>query len=439
MSNRSQIESDEALARRIQEEELRAQAPHGIDGDMPGWAASLGLNAASSVASSVASNVNPTPRTPPTQPPLSADPFGIPFARGGPDYTTERMVSDIFRAMGRPTGPMNEPLPPMRDAMTGLHNLGDFPGRPHTLAGMRDPGITPTPRREDSRNSARNDPRNGARRDRRRQERPGLGAGLFGPMLEVLENAGRGATFSGATFTMGPDGAVRMETRSGGMGGQTNAGGGDGTGNNSGGTEGMGGTNGDGGQGGNRGTGNDGGGGNGGMGPEMGGMNAARDMMNMLFPGMRGGGNTMGVFEGDFTELFRSVFPDMGQGGGETYEDLINLMERMGGSVNRGASDGEIGNLPTNQFKRKTSNEDTECVGRKTGSDGAGPSSADAGASAGREAEEEKCAICLVEYEDGESVKRLPCTHSFHTECVDRWLKVNRICPLCTQSIRGSE
>ncbi|KAL3651011.1 hypothetical protein CASFOL_007414 [Castilleja foliolosa] len=33
-----------------------------------------------------------------------------------------------------------------------------------------------------------------------------------------------------------------------------------------------------------------------------------------------------------------------------------------------------------------------------------------------------QCYICLVEYDDGESVRILPCQHEFHKACVDKWL-----------------
>ncbi|KAL8156749.1 hypothetical protein AgCh_001741 [Apium graveolens] len=43
-----------------------------------------------------------------------------------------------------------------------------------------------------------------------------------------------------------------------------------------------------------------------------------------------------------------------------------------------------------------------------------------------------QCYICLVEYEEGDSVRILPCHHEFHKTCVDKWLKeIHRICPLC--------
>ncbi|XP_020298970.1 uncharacterized protein LOC109863174 isoform X2 [Pseudomyrmex gracilis] len=47
----------------------------------------------------------------------------------------------------------------------------------------------------------------------------------------------------------------------------------------------------------------------------------------------------------------------------------------------------------------------------------------------------EKCTICLSEFEDCESVRRLPCMHLFHIDCVDRWLCTNKRCPICRVDI----
>ncbi|XP_029158212.1 uncharacterized protein LOC114930568 [Nylanderia fulva] len=47
----------------------------------------------------------------------------------------------------------------------------------------------------------------------------------------------------------------------------------------------------------------------------------------------------------------------------------------------------------------------------------------------------EKCTICLSEFEDCENVRRLPCMHLFHIDCVDRWLCTNKRCPICRVDI----
>uniref|UniRef100_A0A0K2UHB5 RING-type E3 ubiquitin transferase n=1 Tax=Lepeophtheirus salmonis TaxID=72036 RepID=A0A0K2UHB5_LEPSM len=47
----------------------------------------------------------------------------------------------------------------------------------------------------------------------------------------------------------------------------------------------------------------------------------------------------------------------------------------------------------------------------------------------------DKCTICLCEFEEEEDVRRLPCMHLFHVFCVDRWLGLNKRCPICRVDI----
>ncbi|CAM8890997.1 unnamed protein product [Rhodiola kirilowii] len=48
-----------------------------------------------------------------------------------------------------------------------------------------------------------------------------------------------------------------------------------------------------------------------------------------------------------------------------------------------------------------------------------------------RSANEEKCAICLEEFEPREDVSVTPCSHMFHEECIVPWVKSNGQCPVC--------
>ncbi|KAJ1921905.1 hypothetical protein H4219_000251 [Mycoemilia scoparia] len=53
------------------------------------------------------------------------------------------------------------------------------------------------------------------------------------------------------------------------------------------------------------------------------------------------------------------------------------------------------------------------------------------------EAEDTTCPICLSDYEEREILRLLPCSHAFHQDCVDRWLHLNRLCPLCKADIKA--
>lgn len=51
------------------------------------------------------------------------------------------------------------------------------------------------------------------------------------------------------------------------------------------------------------------------------------------------------------------------------------------------------------------------------------------------DAQDAVCAICLCDYEDDEELRKMACTHYFHKECVDEWLRLHKNCPLCKRDI----
>ncbi|KAJ2806907.1 hypothetical protein H4R20_001507 [Coemansia guatemalensis] len=54
-----------------------------------------------------------------------------------------------------------------------------------------------------------------------------------------------------------------------------------------------------------------------------------------------------------------------------------------------------------------------------------------------RDPEDNVCAICLCEYDDGDILRLLRCNHHMHQGCVDEWLHINQSCPLCKQTLTG--
>ncbi|KAJ1688471.1 hypothetical protein LUZ63_019861 [Rhynchospora breviuscula] len=80
-------------------------------------------------------------------------------------------------------------------------------------------------------------------------------------------------------------------------------------------------------------------------------------------------------------------------------------------SLERGASDEQLSELPQWRFKgtNKSSN---------------------------RRDENSECCICLAKYKERDELRQLPCSHVFHQQCVDRWLRIISSCPLCKQELK---
>ncbi|CAN1291041.1 Probable E3 ubiquitin-protein ligase ATL44 [Linum perenne] len=47
-----------------------------------------------------------------------------------------------------------------------------------------------------------------------------------------------------------------------------------------------------------------------------------------------------------------------------------------------------------------------------------------------------ECAICLEDYNVGDSCRIMPsCSHMFHLHCIDNWLRLKISCPICRRCI----
>ncbi|XP_042478758.1 RING-H2 finger protein ATL73-like [Macadamia integrifolia] len=50
------------------------------------------------------------------------------------------------------------------------------------------------------------------------------------------------------------------------------------------------------------------------------------------------------------------------------------------------------------------------------------------------------CAICLVDFSDGDRIRVLPkCNHRFHVACIDTWLLSHSSCPTCRHQLKCND
>ncbi|GMQ06687.1 hypothetical protein CsSME_00051171 [Camellia sinensis var. sinensis] len=103
----------------------------------------------------------------------------------------------------------------------------------------------------------------------------------------------------------------------------------------------------------------------------------------------------------------------------------------------RGASEETINALPTHKFKLKDKGSRSNCDSNP-GVDEGGFVAAGTERERVISGEDAVCCICLARYADNDELRELPCSHFFHTECVDKWLKINASCPLCKFEIGDS-
>nr|CAG8439687.1 16070_t:CDS:10 [Entrophospora candida] len=92
-----------------------------------------------------------------------------------------------------------------------------------------------------------------------------------------------------------------------------------------------------------------------------------------------------------------------------SYDALVRLSERIGDAKPKGVPEHVINNIPVKFYT---------IVKNRT--------------------QEERCTICLTEYEVNERLRSLPCSHDFHQSCIDTWLKNSDKCPICRRGLSES-
>lgn len=88
-----------------------------------------------------------------------------------------------------------------------------------------------------------------------------------------------------------------------------------------------------------------------------------------------------------------------------SYEQLLQLEENVG-NVSKGLKKEKIDALPMVKFYKGFYKDCFQCI------------------------------ICMESYNELEMVKKLPCGHIFHKECIAQWLIKEKTCPFCKKEIR---
>lgn len=51
-----------------------------------------------------------------------------------------------------------------------------------------------------------------------------------------------------------------------------------------------------------------------------------------------------------------------------------------------------------------------------------------------------ECTVCLSDFEEGDKIRNLQCNHTFHKDCLDKWLQQYwATCPLCRTKVLPEE
>jgi len=89
-----------------------------------------------------------------------------------------------------------------------------------------------------------------------------------------------------------------------------------------------------------------------------------------------------------------------------TYEQLLELEERMG-NVSKGLNKKDLDKIPLIKFNSIEENNGLI-----------------------------KCTVCQFEFNIGDDLRKLRCSHVYHKNCVDEWLLNEKKCPICNIEVK---
>jgi len=129
----------------------------------------------------------------------------------------------------------------------------------------------------------------------------------------------------------------------------------------------------------------------------------------------------------------------------DDYERLLALDDDV---KRRGVSAAALARIPVFQWKENGEEEATAVEGATAPGPGPGPGpSEDAPAPAPPPAKkavrvcetDARCAVCLETYVAGDALRRLPCLHAYHKDCVDQWFARSVECPVCKHDVNQDD
>ncbi|KAL7433872.1 hypothetical protein ACHAXH_005005, partial [Discostella pseudostelligera] len=134
------------------------------------------------------------------------------------------------------------------------------------------------------------------------------------------------------------------------------------------------------------------------------------------------------------------------------YDRLSNFVEENGPAMGSffsaiGATDAEINRCPSRVLEANDEllrlRMSTSSSRRRSSSSSSGGSSRHGMGDPSLQQQEQQtmhsssCAVCLEQYQVGETLRTIPCFHTFHASCIDPWLAQRAECPVCKHSAIG--